>query len=69
MDVLTSDVLLVPGDSGGPLYSRKPGVGRYRVQLSGGGAVAYAQPLASLEQEIKAGGGRYGRGLSVYTQR
>ncbi len=68
LDVLTSDVLLVPGDSGGPLYSQGPTLVGIGSSFQQGARVAYAQPLGSLEQEIRAGGGRYGRGFSVYTQ-
>jgi hypothetical protein len=68
LDVLTSDVLLVPGDSGGPLYSQGPTLIGIGSSFQEGARVSYAQPLHSLEQEIKAGGGRYACGFSVYTQ-
>jgi hypothetical protein len=72
LDLLTSDVVQLPGDSGAPLYSLgRPtlfGIASSVNNASGGGArLAQAQPIGSLEQEIKAGAGRYGRGFSVYT--
>jgi hypothetical protein len=71
LDLFTSDVVQLPGDSGGPLYTNGPtlvGIASSTNEGTGGGArVAEAQPLSSLEQEIKAVR-RYGRGFSVYTQ-
>jgi len=71
LDLLTSDVVQLPGDSGGPWYLQGPtlvGIASSSDEESGGGARgAEAQPLGSLEQEIKAVA-RYGQGLSVYTQ-
>ncbi|MGO9509169.1 MAG: hypothetical protein ACLPXZ_18180 [Mycobacterium sp.] len=68
LDLLTSDVEQLPGDSGGPLYSQGPilvGIASSTVDQT---QEAQAQPLDSVEQEIKAGGGRYGQGFSVYVR-
>jgi hypothetical protein len=70
LDLLTSDVLQLPGDSGGPLYTQGPtlvGIASSVHTETGGARVAQAQPLGSLEQEIKPVR-RYGAGFSVYTQ-
>jgi hypothetical protein len=72
LDLLTSDVVQLPGDSGGPWYSFGAptlfGIASSGDEETGGGARgAQAQPLGSLEQEIKAVG-RYGAGFSVYTK-
>jgi hypothetical protein len=71
LDVLTSSVMQLPGDSGGPLYTQGPtlvGIASsvYRGS-SGEPPEAQAQPASSLVQEIKAVG-RYGQGFSVYTR-
>jgi hypothetical protein len=71
LDLLTSDVVQLPGDSGGPLYTQGPtlvGIASSVNEGAAGGArLAEAQPIGSLEQEIKAVA-RYGQGFSVYTQ-
>jgi hypothetical protein len=71
LDLFTSDVVQLPGDSGGPLYTNGPilvGIASSVNEGTGSGArVAQAQPLDSLEQEIN-GVRRYGQGFSVYTQ-
>lgn len=66
LDVLTSDVVQLPGDSGGPLYTQGPTLVGIASSVNDGTRAAEAQPIDSLEQEIKSGGGRYGRGFSVY---
>jgi len=68
LDVLTSDVKQLPGDSGGPLYTQGPTLVGIASSTNDGTRAAEAQPLDSLEQEIKAGAGRYGRGFSVYVR-
>lgn len=70
LDLLTADLLQLPGDSGGPWYSSGPtllGIASSNRDETEGGPLAEAQPLGSLEQEIKAVP-RYGQGFSVYTQ-
>lgn len=68
LDLFTSDVVQLPGDSGGPLYTRGPTlVGIASSVNDAGGRHAEAQPIGSLEQEIAAAG-RYGQGFSVYTR-
>lgn len=72
LDLLNSDIVQLPGDSGGPWYSLGAptlfGIASSSDEETGGGARgAQAQPLGSLEQEIKAVG-RYGDGFSVYTK-
>jgi hypothetical protein len=71
LDLFTSDVVQLPGDSGGPLYLQGPtlvGIASSVNEGTGGGArVAEAQPLDSVEQQITAVR-RYGQGFSVYTQ-
>lgn len=69
LDLLTSDVAQLPGDSGGPLYTQGPTLVRIASSVNDGTRAAEAQPLDSLLQEIKAGAGRYGRGFSVYIRR
>jgi hypothetical protein len=71
LDLLTSDIVQLSGDSGGPWYSQGPtlvGIASSSDEETGGGAQgAYAQPARSVEQEIEAIE-RYGQGFSVYTQ-
>jgi hypothetical protein len=71
LDLLTSDVVQLPGDSGGPWYAQGPALvgiaSSFDKDTGGGSRGAYAQPLGSLEQEIKAVR-RYGDGFSVYTK-
>jgi hypothetical protein len=73
LDLLTSDLVQLPGDSGGPWYLQGPnptlvGIASSGDEENGGGTRgAQAQPLGSVEQEIK-GVERYGQGFSVYTQ-
>lgn len=73
LDLLTSDLVQLPGDSGGPWYSLGPnptlmGIASSGDEETGGGTRgAQAQPVGSVEQEIKAVG-RYGEGFSVYTR-
>jgi V8-like Glu-specific endopeptidase len=66
LDLLTSDVAQLPGDSGGPLYTQGPTLVGIASSVNDATRGADAQPLESLEQEIKAGAGHYGRGFSVY---
>lgn len=68
LDVFVSDVFQLPGDSGAPLYTQGPTLVGIASSINDGNHAAEAQPLDSLEQEIKAGGGRYGRRFSVYTR-
>jgi hypothetical protein len=68
LDLLTSDVKQLPGDSGGPLYTQGPTLVGIASSINDGTRAAQAQPLDSLEREIKAGAGRYGRGFSVYVR-
>jgi hypothetical protein len=68
LDLLTSDVEQLPGDSGGPLYMPGPILIGIASSLVDQTREAQAQPLDSVEQEIKTGGGRYGQGFSVYVQ-
>jgi len=70
LDVLNSDVLLLPGDSGGPLYTQGPtlvGIASSVNDGNRGDRSAEAQPIGSVEQEID-GIARYGQGFSVYAQ-
>jgi hypothetical protein len=71
LDLLTADIVQLPGDSGGPWYSQGPtlvGIASSSNEENGGGSQgAQAQPIGSLEQEIKAVA-RYGQGFSVYIQ-
>jgi hypothetical protein len=72
LGLLNSDIVQLPGDSGGPWYSfGNPtlfGIASSGDEETGGGSRgAQAQPLGSLEQEIKAVA-RYGDGFSVYTR-
>jgi hypothetical protein len=70
LDLLTSDIMQIPGDSGGPWYSQGSptlvGIASSFHELDGGLRSAEAQPLDSLVREIKAVA-RYGQGFSVYT--
>jgi hypothetical protein len=68
LDLLTSDVEQLPGDSGGPWYTQGPILVGIASSVVDQTQAAQAQPLDSVEQEIKAGGGRYGQGFSVYVQ-
>jgi hypothetical protein len=68
LDVVTSDVAQLPGDSGGPLYTNGPTLVGIASSIDDANRRAEAQPVDSLEQEIKAGAGRYGRGFSVYVR-
>ena len=72
LDLLTSDVAQLPGDSGGPLYRQGPTLvgiaSSSREGTAGGARRAEAQPIGSLAQEIKAVA-RYGQGFSIYTTR
>jgi hypothetical protein len=66
LGLLTSDVEQLPGDSGGPLFTPGPhlvGIASSTVDQT---QAAQAQPLDSVEEEIKTGGGRYGQGFSIY---
>lgn len=70
LDLLTSDVMQLPGDSGGPLYTRGPtlvGIASSTGEETSSARGAQAQPAASLAQEIKTVG-RYGQGFSIYTK-
>ncbi|MGH3969515.1 MAG: hypothetical protein ACRDTV_15715 [Mycobacterium sp.] len=71
LDLLTADIVQLPGDSGGPWYLDGPtlvGLASSGNEESGGGSQgAQAQPLDSVVQEIKAVA-RYGDGFSVYIQ-
>jgi hypothetical protein len=71
LDLLTSDFVQLPGDSGGALYTQGPtliGIASSVNEGAAGGARrAEAQPIGSLEQDIRAVG-RYGQGFSVYTR-
>jgi hypothetical protein len=69
LGLLTSDLVQLPGDSGGPWFTQGPTLVRIASsgdeETGGGTRGAQAQPLGSVEQEIKAMG-RYGEGFSVY---
>lgn len=71
LDLLTADIVQLPGDSGGPWFAQGPtlvGIASSgNEETDGGSQGAQAQPLGSLEQEINAVA-RYGEGFSVYTQ-
>lgn len=71
LDLLTSTVGQLPGDSGGALYTAGPtlvGIASSTKDGAGeGGGRAEAQPVGSVVQEIMAVG-RYGRGFSVNTK-
>ncbi|OBI41139.1 hypothetical protein A5707_08045 [Mycobacterium kyorinense] len=71
LDLLTADIVQLPGDSGGPWFAEGPtlvGIASSGNEETGGGSQgAQAQPLASVEREIKTVA-RYGDGFSVYTQ-
>ncbi|WP_139798066.1 chymotrypsin family serine protease [Mycobacterium noviomagense] len=71
LDLLTADIVQLPGDSGGPWFSLGPtlvGIASSADEENGGGSRgAQAQPLGSLEHEINAVA-RYGQGFSVYTE-
>ncbi len=72
LDLITSNVTTLPGDSGGPLYTQGPILVGIASSFDDGAAWnaqrAEAQPIGSLEQEISAVA-RYGRGFSIYTSR
>jgi hypothetical protein len=68
LDLLTSDVAQAPGDSGGPLYTAGPTLVGIASSTNDGTRAAQAQPIDSLEREIKSGAGRYGQGFSVYVR-
>jgi hypothetical protein len=71
LDLLTSNVEQLPGDSGGALYTTGPtlvGIASSTKDGAGEGVGrAEAQPVGSVVQEIMAVG-RYGRGFSVNTK-
>ncbi len=71
LDLLTSDGVMIPGDSGGPWYSQGSptlvGIASSFGAAAGGSRSAQAQPVDSLEREIQAVR-RYGQGFSVYTK-
>jgi hypothetical protein len=71
LDVLTSTVGQLPGDSGGALYTAGPTLVGIASSTKDGanvsGGRAEAQPVGSVVQEITAVG-RYGRGFSVNTK-
>ena len=50
------------------LLLTKDSVEQSNTWYAQGGIAAVLQPLDSVEQEIKAGAGRYGQGFSVYVQ-
>jgi hypothetical protein len=68
LDLLTSDVGLLPGDSGGALYTQGPILVGIASSIVDQTQEAQVQPFESVAQEIRAGGGRYGQGFSVYVQ-
>jgi hypothetical protein len=68
LDLLTSNVAQLPGDSGGPLYTAGPTLVGIASSTDDATRAAGAQPIDSLEREIKSGAGRYGRGFSVYVR-